>query len=749
MLVHAATNKASSILNQKIAKNEVVELYVILKNDHKITLPNTKQRLNRLNSVINQLKSNEQKSRSKLEKIVKSYSTDYQFFWINNSLRVTMKSQDVKEFIKNPLVARAYLNSGEKLKANKVYHVSKSATSIEWGLEKIGVPQVWELGYKGQGVVIAGQDTGYQWDHPALKAKYRGWDGQNVDHNYNWHDSIASPNIICVDDSNQPAPCDDINHGTHTMGTMVGDDGKGNQIGVAPEAKWIGCRNMNQGDGTPASYTECFQFFVEPTDLNGENPDLSKVPHIINNSWGCPESEGCTQPDVLKTVVENTVAAGILVVASAGNSGSRCNTVNTPIAIYEKALTVGSTDSNDSISSFSSRGGVLLDGSNRIKPDIAAPGGQVRSSIPGGGYARFSGTSMAGPHVAGVAALMISANPALAGNPELIKDILLESSDYKSADKECNNVPADQRPNNTFGWGRLNALTAVNNSLNYMQPAHSGLWYDPEQNGHGINVYMLADNRILVIWYVYDNAGHPLWLLGLGTHDGQTAILDVQSGANGLFPPDFNSNDVNLTDWGQFKLSFSDCNNGLFEWTPLQGNGYDAGQMNVVRLTNTLGLTCDSGTTKAQNNLSKTIKVKSKNQASQSVVSLDASHSALWYDPEQNGHGINVYMLADNRIVVIWYVYDNEGKPIWLLGLGEHDGTKATLTVQIGDNGLFPPNFDSNAVNLQNWGTMELEFSGCNNGTFKWNPLANDKGYTAGQMPIVRLTNTLGLECAE
>ena len=72
-----------------------------------------------------------------------------------------------------------------------------------------------------------------------------------------------------------------------------GDDGAGNQIGVAPGAKWIGCRNMDQGVGTPATYTECFQFFIAPTDLNGQNPNPTLRPHVMNNSWGCPPSEGC------------------------------------------------------------------------------------------------------------------------------------------------------------------------------------------------------------------------------------------------------------------------------------------------------------------------------------------------------------------------------------------------------------------------------------------------------------------------
>ena len=124
-----------------------------------------------------------------------------------------------------------------------------SPSAIEWNITKVNAPSVWAAGYTGQGAVVAGQDTGYQWDHPALKGKYRGWDGSTASHDYNWHDSIHSGGGVCG--ANSLFPCDDSQHGTHTMGTMVGDDGLANQIGMAPGAKWIGCRNMDQGNGTP------------------------------------------------------------------------------------------------------------------------------------------------------------------------------------------------------------------------------------------------------------------------------------------------------------------------------------------------------------------------------------------------------------------------------------------------------------------------------------------------------------------
>ena len=166
--------------------------------------------------------------------------------------------------------------------------------AIEPGINHTRAPLVWATGFTGQGVVVAGADTGYRWTHTALKGKYRGWDGVTANHDYNWHDSIHTGGGSCGPNSIQP--CDDNGHGTHTMGTAVGDDGSTNQVGMAPGAKWIGCRNMNQGVGTPATYIECFEFFLAPYPVGGTpaQGDPSKAPHVTNNSWGCPPSEGCS-----------------------------------------------------------------------------------------------------------------------------------------------------------------------------------------------------------------------------------------------------------------------------------------------------------------------------------------------------------------------------------------------------------------------------------------------------------------------
>lgn len=346
---------------------------------------------------------------------------------------------------------------------------SNSRSVIEWGLDMINADDVWAMGFRGQGVIVGGEDTGYDWTHPSLKKQYRGYDSEldTADHNYNWHDAIHEISPLNFDSLNPcgldvKEPCDDHGHGTHTMGTMIGEDGD-NQIGVAPEAQWCACRNMERGWGSPFTYLECFQWFLAPTDLNNANPDPTKAPHVINNSWGCPQVEGCDSSnwEILNIAVNNLRLAGTVVVVSAGNSGRECSTVSTPAAIYDGSFSVGATAENDTIAGFSSRGPVLVDGSNRLKPNISAPGVRVRSARPGGDYGISSGTSMAAPHVAGVVALLISANPELAGKVDIIENIIEQTAAPKTTDQMCGDIPGTMVPNHTYGFGRIDALTAV------------------------------------------------------------------------------------------------------------------------------------------------------------------------------------------------------------------------------------------------------------------------------------------------
>ncbi|HVG01028.1 MAG TPA: S8 family serine peptidase, partial [Chloroflexia bacterium] len=433
--------------------------------------------------VYNTLRETAARTQAGLRATLDARGIKYRSWWIANALSVT-GDRSVVEM----LAARADV---QVIEANRPMYLiepvrvgtDKSSASesapgspndVEWGVESVRAPEVWAMGYTGQGIVVAGADTGIQWTHTALKSHYRGWNGATADHNYNWWDAIddeADPLDPCEPGSQEP--CDGHSHGTHTVGTMVGDDGMGNQIGVAPGAQWMGCRNMvSLGVGFGAvfdTYAECFEFFLAPTKLDGTAPDATKRPHVINNSWGCPE--GCA-PTTLRDIIEASQASGILVEASAGNDGPACSTVDVPPAIHEASFTTGALDLDADtglyVADFSSRGPVATDGSLRLKPNISAPGVDTRSAVIGDSdaeYDLYSGTSMAGPHVVGVVALLWSARPELVRQITETK-VLLQMSANPGVDviepiPMCGDTTPEDIPNNYFGWGAVDAFNAI------------------------------------------------------------------------------------------------------------------------------------------------------------------------------------------------------------------------------------------------------------------------------------------------
>lgn len=451
-------------------KQETVSILVILKDQADLSgARDVKDVMEKRRVVYNSLFTKAQQTQTDLLALLVERNVKYQRFYIHNMIAV----YDATPELVTELAARADV---AKIMGNKKFQVVKP----HFSLFNIDVPngvndsvistkanEVWStMKIRGEGIVVAGQDTGVEWDHPALINHYRGYTKGVADHNYNWHDAIHGEGESNPCGYDTKAPCDDDEHGTHTMGTVVGDDGANAQIGMAPGAQWIACRNMDRGFGTPARYIECFEFFLAPypigkTAFDGLG-DVTKAPHVINNSWGCPESEGCEGEELLP-VMESMKAAGIMVVASAGNDGPGCSTIHDQPAHHSGVtLSVGAHNSrSDVIAGFSSRGPSAYDG--QVGPDVVAPGVSILSSVPGKGYAQFgwSGTSMAGPHVVGQVALMWAAQPELIGKIDETTELIRKTSTPKTTTESCGGVDGTVIPNNTYGYGFINAYAAV------------------------------------------------------------------------------------------------------------------------------------------------------------------------------------------------------------------------------------------------------------------------------------------------
>ena len=418
--------------------------------------------------VYNTLSQHASRTQADLQTFLTARGASYQWFWVANMIIANVDSSLAEALAARPDVARIdsnrpsrWIEDPEIANFRDAPAGPEGTNAVEWGVNNVNAPAVWAQGFTGQGMVIGEQDTGMRWTHSALKPKYRGWNGTTADHNFNWHDAIHSGGGSCGADT--VAPCDDSGHGTHTTGTTVGESGT-NQIGVAPGAKWIGCRNMNVGAGTPATYTECFQFMIAPTDLAGNNANPTLRPHVLNNSWGCPVSEGCVTGAELETIVNNTQAAGIFVEVSAGNSGPGCSSVSDAPAMYSASFSTGAIDINNNLANFSSRGPSTFYTPNILKPNVSAPGVSVRSSYRSSdtAYAVLNGTSMAGPHVAGIVALLWSAHPQLLRDIDATKSLLQNTANphVTVSAQTCGGTPSDQIPNNSFGYGRVDAYAA-------------------------------------------------------------------------------------------------------------------------------------------------------------------------------------------------------------------------------------------------------------------------------------------------
>ena len=392
-------------------------------------------RLARVQYVVRALQATADRSQAGARGYLRDRRVDFTSFFTDNSIYVRKGTL---------ALARALAARPEVLEIvpEEIFEIPKpqpagdsGTTGIEWGVTKIRADQAWGT-TTGIGITVANIDTGVKFDHPALVNQYRGNNGGSFNHSTNWFD----PSSVCP---NPAVPCDNHNHGSHTMGTMVGDDGGTNQIGVAPGAKWIACKGCESGSCSGFALNSCADWV------------LGVSPHVVNNSWGGGGGSLWYDPKV-----QAWRNAGLFPAFSNGNSGPSCGTAGSP-GDNPNAFGVGASDGSDTIASFSSRGPSGVD-SSVIKPDVSAPGVSVRSSLKSGGYGSMSGTSMASPHVAGTVALMWAADPTLVGNVALTEQILQDSAMPLTSSETCGGVSGGAIPNNTYGWGRIDALAAIN-----------------------------------------------------------------------------------------------------------------------------------------------------------------------------------------------------------------------------------------------------------------------------------------------
>jgi subtilisin family serine protease len=407
----------------------------------------------RAQHVYDVLNAQADQSQQGLRRYLDQRAVGYQVFWINNSILIRGASRDLV----NEIAGRsdvAYIRGNHTVKLDVIESSASAApdsvNAIEWGVQKIRAPAVWATGNTGQGIVVSSVDTGVRYTHHALVNQYRGNTGAGFDHNYNWWD----PSKVCGNPS--LAPCDNNMHGTHTMGTMVGDDGGTNQIGVAPGAKWIATKGCETNSCSDTALIGSAQFIACPTRLDGSAPDCTKAPDVVNNSWG-----GGGGDNWYISYVRAWQAAGIIPVFSAGNSGSNCNTMGSP-GDYPNVYGIGAISINDTLASFSSKGPGIF---KPQKPDFVAPGDNVRSSTNSSdtSYGNLSGTSMAAPHVVGSVALYLSARPA--ATFKNIYAVFKASSNHAlnapPGPDTCGGRNFDVYPNFIYGNGRLDIGRAL------------------------------------------------------------------------------------------------------------------------------------------------------------------------------------------------------------------------------------------------------------------------------------------------
>jgi subtilisin family serine protease len=369
--------------------------------------------------------------------------SDVTAFWIFDGMALHATPELIRE-----VAARTDVTSirPEVIIPTPQTFTAEASSTPTAALSLIGASELWALGVRGQGIVVANIDSGVDVTHPALAGNWRG--GSN-----SWYDPTTS--------TPTSYPVDNSGHGTATMGIMVGGDADvtangvttTTALGVAPDAKWIAARIFNGPSASEVNIHLAFQWILDP-DHNTATDD---APQVVNNSWA-DSLVKCDTSNAFQSDLQALVAAGILPVFAAGNYGPNASTQRTP-ASRPEAFPVGSVDAKDVIARSSSRGpntcGVSSYHGSAIYPALVAPGQGVRVAWLNGGTMDQVGTSFAAPHVAGGLALLLSADTRLRNVPTSER-AMEEARILMDAADDLGDAGAD----NTYGYGRLNLIRA-------------------------------------------------------------------------------------------------------------------------------------------------------------------------------------------------------------------------------------------------------------------------------------------------
>lgn len=356
-------------------------------------------------------------------------------FWLVNAVAFTGSPAEIRAVAADPVVATVDLDRPVRvaLTAPVTGTPYPDAGGGGWGVAAINAPQAWSrFGVRGEGVRVGNIDTGVNADHPDLAGRLAAW-----------RDFI----------NGGPQPYDDNGHGTHTAGIIVGGSAGGGPIGVAPGATLVAAKGMAaDGIGPGSALLAAAEWMTDPDG----DPATADFPRVINNSW----SSSAANDTWFRPMVRRWRELGIVPVFSAGNTGPSLASIGSP-ASYPEVIAVGAIDRDGTPAPFSGRGPVTWQnrdglgpeaGTRLLKPDVAAPGVAVVSSV-GNGYVAYSGTSMASPEVAGVIALIVQASPGL--DPDQIAEILRLSATDAGA----------PGPDDATGHGRIDAVRALEIAL--------------------------------------------------------------------------------------------------------------------------------------------------------------------------------------------------------------------------------------------------------------------------------------------